>query len=63
MLTREENERLTRVGRGTRRMPAEQIDKVERAEEPEVAVVRDPAQNECITFDVTTPWFETSNAG
>jgi 5,5'-dehydrodivanillate O-demethylase len=46
-----------------RRMLAEQIDRVERGEEPDVAVVRDPAQNECITFDVTTPWFEMSNAG
>jgi 5,5'-dehydrodivanillate O-demethylase oxygenase subunit len=45
-----------------RRMLAEQIDKVERGEDPDVAVVRDPSKNECITFDVTTPWFETSNA-
>jgi 5,5'-dehydrodivanillate O-demethylase len=45
-----------------RRMLAEQIDKVERGEEPDVAVVRDPSKNECITFEVTTPWFETNNA-
>jgi 5,5'-dehydrodivanillate O-demethylase len=41
-----------------RRMLAEQIDRVERGEEPNVAVVTDPAENECITFDVTQPWFE-----
>jgi 5,5'-dehydrodivanillate O-demethylase len=41
-----------------RRMLAEQIDRVERGEEPNVAVVTDPAANECITFDVTQPWFE-----
>jgi hypothetical protein len=31
-------------------MLAEQIDRVERGEEPDVAVVTDPANNECITF-------------
>ena len=45
-----------------RRMLAEQIDHVERGEEPTVAVVRDPAKNSCITFDCTQPWLETTVA-
>lgn len=40
-----------------RRMLAEQIDRVERGEDPTVAVVRDAAENECITFENSTrPW-------
>jgi 5,5'-dehydrodivanillate O-demethylase oxygenase subunit len=46
-----------------RRMLAEQIDRVERGEEPTVAVVHDPAENVCITFEVTKPWFDMSSAG
>lgn len=45
-----------------RRMLAEQIDKVERGEDPDVAVVRDPAHNECITFDVSHGWFDPNVA-
>jgi 5,5'-dehydrodivanillate O-demethylase len=41
-----------------RRMLAEQIDRVERGEEPTVAVVRDPAQNACITFGASEHWYE-----
>jgi 5,5'-dehydrodivanillate O-demethylase len=37
-----------------RRMLAEQIDRVERGEEPTVAVVRDPAKNAMITFQSAT---------
>jgi 5,5'-dehydrodivanillate O-demethylase len=37
-----------------RRMLAEQIDKVERGEEPTVAVVRDPARNRMIAFQSAT---------
>ena len=40
-----------------RRMLAEQIDRVERGEEPTVAVVRDPAKNRIIEFPSSTkPW-------
>ena len=46
-----------------RRMLAEQIDRVERGEEPNVAVVTDPAKNVCISFDVTQPWFESAAVG
>ncbi|MGH6914595.1 MAG: hypothetical protein ACREH3_12925, partial [Geminicoccales bacterium] len=39
-----------------RKMLAEQIERVERGEEPSVAVVRDPAQNRMIEFpDITSP--------
>jgi 5,5'-dehydrodivanillate O-demethylase len=38
-----------------RRMLAEQIDRVERGEEPTVAVVRDPAKNTMIVFENATP--------
>jgi 5,5'-dehydrodivanillate O-demethylase oxygenase subunit len=41
-----------------RRMLAEQIDCVERGEAPTVAVVRDPAQNECIRFEASEHWYE-----
>jgi 5,5'-dehydrodivanillate O-demethylase len=41
-----------------RRMLAEQIDRVERGDEPNVAVVTDPAQNVSITFDTTLQWAE-----
>jgi 5,5'-dehydrodivanillate O-demethylase len=37
-----------------RRMLAEQIDRVERGEEPTVAVVRDPAKNAMIRFESAT---------
>src|SRR4029078_13136261 len=37
-----------------RRMLAEQIDRVERGEEPTVAVVRDPAKNDIIVFASAT---------
>jgi len=39
-----------------RRMLAEQIDRVERGEEPTVAVVRDPAANRIIEFNRTTDY-------
>jgi 5,5'-dehydrodivanillate O-demethylase len=39
-----------------RRQLAEQIDRVERGEEPNVAVVRDAAQNACIEFNRTTDY-------
>jgi 5,5'-dehydrodivanillate O-demethylase len=41
-----------------RRMLAEQIERVERGEEPNVAVVSDPAQNVCITFAAPSSWAE-----
>lgn len=37
-----------------RRMLAEQIDRVERGEDPTLAVVRDPEQNRCIVFPSAT---------
>jgi 5,5'-dehydrodivanillate O-demethylase len=55
------NEMLGKSDRGIamyRRMLAEQIDRVERGEEPTVAVVHDPAKNEMITFaSHTQPWY------
>lgn len=44
-----------------RRMLAEQIDRVERGEAPTVAVVRDPAQNECIRFDASEHTYDLVN--
>jgi len=42
-----------------RRLLFEQIDRVERGEEPTVAVVRDPEQNRIIRFEqATQPWYE-----
>jgi 5,5'-dehydrodivanillate O-demethylase len=55
------NETLGKSDRGIamyRRMLAEQIDRVERGEDPTVAVVRDPATNEMIEFaSHTKPWY------
>jgi 5,5'-dehydrodivanillate O-demethylase len=55
------NETLGKSDRGIamyRRMLAEQIDLVERGEDPTVAVVRDPAKNHIIEFNsATQPWF------
>ena len=43
-----------------RRMLAEQIDRVERGEDPTVAVVKDPAQNNSIVFEsATRPAFDS----
>jgi 5,5'-dehydrodivanillate O-demethylase len=43
-----------------RRMLAEQIDRVERGEDPDVAVVRDPAKNTMIAFEsASRPAFDT----
>jgi hypothetical protein len=40
-----------------RRMLFEQIDRVERGEEPTIAMVRDPKQNDVITFmPGSLPW-------
>jgi 5,5'-dehydrodivanillate O-demethylase oxygenase subunit len=55
------NEMLGKSDRGIalfRRMLAEQIDRVERGEDPTVAVVRDPANNVAIEFaSHTQPWY------
>lgn len=55
------NEMLGKSDRGIamfRRMLAEQIDRVERGEDPTVAVVRDPAKNTMIEFaSHTQPWY------
>ncbi|HXE27355.1 MAG TPA: hypothetical protein VN656_02520, partial [Stellaceae bacterium] len=55
------NEMLGKSDRGIamfRRMLAEQIDLVERGEDPTVAVVRDPAKNTLIAFaSHTQPWY------
>ena len=55
------NEMLGKSDRGIamyRRMLAEQIDRVERGEDPTVAVVRDPAKNDMIAFaSHTKPWY------
>ncbi|MGH7906300.1 MAG: Rieske 2Fe-2S domain-containing protein [Candidatus Binataceae bacterium] len=45
-----------------RRMLAEQISRVERGEEPEIAMVRDPAKNRIIEFlSATRPWGEKAD--